>query len=120
MIVDPVDLIVRIGAVLTALTIIGVAARVIGRMARRVGDIHDDWRGEPARPGVEARPGVMERLKTIEEEMRPNGGGSMRDAVNRLEVRLTSVETKLAHYIEAQQPVNVNVNVPPSQLGGTP
>src|SRR5690606_12371332 len=61
----------------------------------------DDLLGEPARPGVEARPGVLERLATIEErlstvaalerriaaierELHPNGGTSFRDAVDRL------------------------------------
>lgn len=31
-----------------------------------------DWDGEPPRKGVKPRPGVMERLQSIEEEMRKN------------------------------------------------
>ena len=49
----------------------------------------DDWAGEPARPGVEARPGVMERLRAVEvklaqvlAETRPNHGHSMRDVMH--------------------------------------
>jgi hypothetical protein len=44
----------------------------------------EDWNGELARPGVDGRDGVMVRLAAIEGELKPNGGGSMRDAVNRL------------------------------------
>jgi len=46
-----------------------------------------DWYGQPARPGRDPQPGVMERLVGIERELRSNGGGTLRDAVNRLETR---------------------------------
>lgn len=58
---------------------------------RRVNNFLDDWNGEPARPGVTATPGVMDRLARLEskvvevrDEVKPNGGASMRDAVNRI------------------------------------
>jgi hypothetical protein len=35
--------------------------------------------------GDEDHPGINERLKKVELELRPNGGGSMRDAVHRVE-----------------------------------
>lgn len=35
--------------------------------------------------GDEHQPGISDRLKTVEAELKPNGGGSMRDAVNRVE-----------------------------------
>lgn len=44
-----------------------------------------DWNGEPARPGVPERPGMLERVRRIEQELKPNGGGSIRDAMTRLE-----------------------------------
>lgn len=55
----------------------------------------EDWRGEEARPGVPARPGVMERLATTEDkldaidhELHPNSGSSFRDKVDELAVEL--------------------------------
>lgn len=83
--------------------------RVVAKTGRAVVDMHDDWKGEPDRPGVRGRPGVMERLDRIERELHPNGGSSLRDAVNR-------VEAKLQGHLDThqQQPVQVNVGVPPT------
>jgi hypothetical protein len=79
-------------ALLTALAVFWRAGRAVLRWARRVADFFDDWTGEPARPGVRARPGVMarlgtmeSRLTTIEHELHPNSGASLRDAVDRIE-----------------------------------
>lgn len=44
-----------------------------------------DWNGEPAEPGREAVPGVMERLNKLDGELSHNGGSSLKDAVDRLE-----------------------------------
>jgi len=73
-------------------------ARPARRIARRVEEFIDDWQGVHARPGVQGRPGVMTRLETIErsigvvaDEVRPNGGGSMRDAVDRVDQRTANL-----------------------------
>ena len=75
--------------------------RAVARLVATVDDFRDDWRGSPARPGVPAQPGVMERMATIEgqtcqipdlarrvraieHEMHPNGGDSLRDQVDRV------------------------------------
>jgi hypothetical protein len=69
------------------------------RGLRSLGHLADDLRGEPARPGVPARPGIMDRLAFMEHrlavvesdvgkvkaEVTPNGGGSLKDAVTRIE-----------------------------------
>uniref|UniRef100_UPI003F4997BA hypothetical protein n=1 Tax=Streptomyces chartreusis TaxID=1969 RepID=UPI003F4997BA len=54
----------------------------------RMDDLADDWQGVDASPGVAARPGVMARLDpvegrvgTLEHELRPNSGRSLRDVV---------------------------------------
>lgn len=39
----------------------------------------EDWSGEPERPGVPARLGVMQRLSAIEHELKPNSGSSFYD-----------------------------------------
>ncbi|MFH8577100.1 hypothetical protein [Streptomyces zaomyceticus] len=65
------------------------------RLHRRIDQFMDDWAGEEERPGVPARPGVMERVSGIEErlsrvehELYPNSGGSLRDAVDLANHRL--------------------------------
>ena len=45
----------------------------------------EDWSGEEARPGRDRVPGVMERLNDIDGELKRNGGGSMKDALDRIE-----------------------------------
>ncbi|QKW10801.1 hypothetical protein HUT18_11450 [Streptomyces sp. NA04227] len=63
--------------------------RAAGRTWRRVDEFMDDWQGELERPGVPARPGLLERVALIEErlsrvehELYPNSGDSLRDAVD--------------------------------------
>lgn len=69
-----------------------VLARLVGaplrRLARQNDEFREDWYGQPARPGREPQPGVMERLGGIERELRTNGGSTLRDAVNQLHTRL--------------------------------
>ena len=62
---------------------------------RSLSDFLTDWSGEPERPGVSARPGVMARLeendrqiKAVRHELHPNSGSSMRDAIDRTEQKL--------------------------------
>lgn len=102
----------------TAATVAGGATAVVGALAvairlmmkvlRTVNQMREDWTGEPARPGYDRRPGIPERLQgieqrqaTIERQLLPNGGASMRDAINRVEL----VQNRLAidHGILAQQ-----------------
>lgn len=75
------------GGVCVALAAIGVVGRKLWRIFRRIDHFMDDWFGEPARPGVAARPGVMERLCSVERQLTPNGGNShtLADGVVRLE-----------------------------------
>ncbi|MGW7431876.1 hypothetical protein ACWGIN_20295 [Streptomyces sp. NPDC054861] len=83
-----------VAAIGAALGLIYRATRSVRRLAERLGDVADDWQGVPARPGVPGRPGVMERLDAIEgklgaveHELHPNSGGSLRDAVDRVDER---------------------------------
>lgn len=54
-----------------------------------------DWAGEGDRPGHPSTPGVMERLQKIEAELRHNGGSSIKDAVRRIENKLTKIDERL-------------------------
>lgn len=80
-----------IGAVAALLGALGAVKWGPGafRFFRRIVTFLDDWSGTPPRDGVPGRPGVMARLAAVETttadilaETRPNGGGSLRDAVN--------------------------------------
>jgi hypothetical protein len=53
-------------------------------LSRQNDEFREDWYGRAARPGRGREPGAMERLGAIEAQMQPNGGGSMRDAINTL------------------------------------
>ena len=92
----------------------------------------EDWNGEPPRPGVPARLGMMQRVANIEtsqintanhqtktdewfemygpiidklhHEMHPNSGSSMADAVNRTEANLKA-------HLEACPPAQTNITV---------
>lgn len=76
------------GVVIAALAVGAWIGPPLRKLSRQNTEFRVDWYGTAARPGVDREPGVMERLKTIEGELKPNGGGSLRDAVNRLERRL--------------------------------
>lgn len=74
----------------------------ITHLVEEVKDFLGDWKGEPERPGVPGRMGVLERLEehdnelqAIRAEVRPNDGGSLRDAVNRTEGKVNEVNERL-------------------------
>lgn len=71
--------IVALGAAATVLWKLG---RGVVRLLRQVRTFLEDWNGEPERPGVPARPGVLERLERLDAQVHPNSGSSLRDAVD--------------------------------------
>ena len=88
-----------------AIVVLGAAAEVLRRVVRGMirtvrkwARLADDLLGEPPRPGLpEGRKGLMDRVAGIEsrltvlEELRPNGGGSIKDKVNAI-ARATGVD----------------------------
>ncbi|MFC8290079.1 hypothetical protein ACFUJ0_06040 [Streptomyces sp. NPDC057242] len=73
--------------------------RGIRRVLRGLADFLDDWTGTPGRAGVPERPGVMQRLASLEaqaavikHEVRPNSGSSLRDAVDRVDARTAHLD----------------------------
>jgi hypothetical protein len=54
-----------------------------------------DWFGEEKSPGRDRVPGVMERLNKIDGELKHNGGSSMKDAIKRIEQKLTEIDERL-------------------------
>ncbi|MFD7738426.1 hypothetical protein [Streptomyces sp. MJM8645] len=91
------DVLLWAGAVITLSAALGLlwrATRGARHLAQRVEDFVDDWTGTDDRPGVPGRPGVMTRLGTIEQqlatvqhELHPNSGSSLRDAIDRVDQR---------------------------------
>jgi hypothetical protein len=55
-----------------------------------------DWAGEEARPGRGRVPGVMERLNEIDGALKNNGGSSVKDAVDRIEIKINEVDERLS------------------------
>lgn len=82
------DIALTISAVLAAVTAIGMAVRWILKRLKGLDDFLEDWRGEPERPGVPARLGVLARIERLDAELRPNHGSSLRDSVDRIEAQL--------------------------------
>lgn len=54
-------------------------------LIKDIRDFFADWKGMKARPGFPGYKGAMERIADIEHEVKANGGGSIKDQVNRLE-----------------------------------
>lgn len=90
-----------LGVTLTTLAICGYAFKAIRALAsvtRRAQAFFDDWNGEDARPGFDARPGVPERVSRIEAQLQTNGGLSLKDQMNRIERKL---EAHIADTLES-------------------
>lgn len=85
-------------AAATGLGLLWRMTRGVRRIVGRVDEFVDDWNGTVSRPGVPGRPGVMarldgieERLGSVEHELHPNSGTSLRDAVDRVDVRTRQI-----------------------------
>ena len=53
----------------SAIATIATTVAWVAPKLRRLNYLFDDWNGEPARPGVPRRMGVMERLEKIENKL---------------------------------------------------
>lgn len=92
-----------IGIAVAVLIVLGYVWKKLHPVIRKVEQFSEDWFGEPARPGVAARPGVMERIAKLNAELHPNGGSSLRDAVDRTEVGLGALRNEVAEVKGAQE-----------------
>jgi archaellum component FlaC len=106
--------VIAIAGIVTAITILIVAFRKTSKAVKKMVHFFDDYFGEEERPGVDRRPGISERLskmeeclndvnsrfttveykiESIEKELQPNSGTSLRDAINRIEDRVENLES---------------------------
>lgn len=95
------EFLMMLAATVTAIGVIGVGVYKASKLIKRFIHFLDDYFGEEERPGFYGRPGMQERMRIIEEElrhisyeMRPNSGTSIKDAINRIEKRLEQLEQK--------------------------
>lgn len=81
------------------LTIITVAVipmfRKLKKLSHSWDDFMRDWKGEDPEPGRDATPGVMERLNNIDGEFKKNSGSTLKDAVARIEGKLSEIDARL-------------------------
>jgi hypothetical protein len=95
------EFLMMLAATVTAIGVIWVGLYKATKLVKRFIHFLDDYFGEEERPGFNGRPGMQERMRIIEEElrhisyeMRPNSGTSIKDAIGRIEKRLEQLEQK--------------------------
>jgi hypothetical protein len=95
------EFLTMLAASVTAIGVIWVGLYKATKLVKRFIHFLDDYFGEEERPGFYGRPGMQERMRIIEEElrhisyeMRPNSGTSIKDAIDRIEKRLDQLEQK--------------------------
>ena len=69
-----------------------------------------DWFGEEASPGRDRIPGVMERLNRIDGELKHNGGSSMKDALKRIEKKISEIDDRLEEGAKRFEDIEKKVN----------
>jgi len=117
---DAFQILIMTGAVIAAVTGIIVFSMKIAKGLKRIVHFLDDFNGEEARPGIPERLGMSARISQledcvsssrteleqlnkkvtfIEKELHPNHGTSMRDKVDRIVLRLDTVEEKIIDHV---------------------
>ena len=83
------------GAIAAVIAVIAVPIKKIKVFFTWLDKFRRDWEGEEAEPGRDRVPGVMEGLNRLDGELSNNGGSSLKDAVQRIEKKINSIERKL-------------------------
>ena len=96
-------------AVILGIGVLAAAGVKGWKVIKRLNHFLDDVMGEEERPGVPARPGLMERVMRVEHELFPNSGSSMRDQTNRIENTVKVLSDDMTEVRSAVDDLNGNV-----------
>lgn len=90
------------GAVIAVGTAIGILYKLVSPIVRKTQSLlhaldlfTKDWFGDEGDALHPRRPGVLERLAVVEQELKHNGGSSIKDAVKRIETKVTKMDKRL-------------------------
>lgn len=86
---SPVESVIMVGAVVAALTAIGIFTMKVYRILKRIdGVLGVDRQGRT----------ISERLDRVENQLFPNGGSSLTDKINRIEQEQREMKGQLAAF----------------------
>lgn len=90
------------GAIVALGGAVGVIWKLVSPVARKTRALMEaldlftkDWFGDEGDAVHPRRPGMLERMKVVEAELKHNGGSSIKDAVKRIEDKLNKVDKRL-------------------------
>lgn len=89
--VDPLNVMLGLASLVAVITGLVAGFRWLGRKLDQNAQLYRDFYGED-RPGVPPRPGVLEMIATIHSEITPNHGGSIKDAIVRIDDRVATLD----------------------------
>lgn len=96
---DPVSFLIAASGVLLAAGVILASVKKTVGFFRKMVHLFDEILGRDGVAGSAPTPGISARIAEIEAHLRPNGGTSLRDQINRLEV-WTAQHTGMHHELE--------------------
>ena len=81
---------------------VGVLWKLISPLAKKTKKLMEaldlftkDWFGDDGDALHPRKPGMLERMRSVEGELKHNGGSSIKDAVKRIENKLTEIDARL-------------------------
>lgn len=92
-----------ISAIIGTLLMLGKVVRLVWSFNRRIGHALDLIIGAPAVGEIPEKPGVVARLERIEKEVRPNGGGSMKDQVSKIQESVDTIDSLLKQHLNGHR-----------------
>lgn len=90
------------GVIITVGGAIGVLYKLVSPIVKKTKRLMEaldlftkDWFGDEGDDLHPRKPGMLERMTKVEAELKHNGGSSIKDAVRRIEKKLTEIDTRL-------------------------
>lgn len=106
------------GVVVVTGALIGIAQvtkplrKKVKDVSRWLDEFQRDWFGEEEGLGRDSVPGVMERLNRLDGELSQNGGKSVKDTVNRLDVEVKDLKKDVKGVLDALDDIIDHLAVP--------